>query len=1016
MAAMKWFLLGVLCVSAQAFPDRPTQRSSKTNIFLDEMLEGQIFENLMMEDTSDNARNDAVNVYRLPTTTKPYRYNIDWIVDTTELTFGGSVAIQLYATQAEVNEIVIQSDDLNILNVTLTRNNVVVPQTFYLQPEYDFLRVELVNGFLDYDAVNATSALYVLTINFEAELRHDMYGIYRSWFRNDNYNATPNYMATTQFQATSARRAFPCYDEPSFKATFDISIARRQDVKSWSCTRLAGTAPSDLYGPEFEVDTFYRTPIMSTYLLAIIVADYKSVEFNNTQGLLEYEVIARPAAIDNNQYQYAFDVGQELLAEMSDHTAIDYFSVDSNLKMTQAAIPDFGAGAMENWGLLTYREAYIMYHPNHTNSNYKQLIAYILSHEIAHMWFGNLVTCDWWDVLWLNEGFAKYYQYFLTHWVEDHMGFETRFITEQVHTALLSDSAITAHPLSTSGIGSPSQVSSMFSTLSYNKGAAIIRQTEHLLGFEVHRQGLRNYLAQKSFDTALPVDLFQHLHDAGVSAGAISEYGPGFSVVDYYRTWTEQGGHPVLNVQVDQQTGRLTISQRRFDITNGYATPVTNWIVPINFATASNPNFNNTKATHIMTDGTMFIDTNISNEWVILNIQQTAFYRVNYDDYTWNLIALALQSNESRAVIHEYNKAQIVNDIFQFARSGLMSYTRALSLLSFLQYETDYAPWVAAITGFNWLRNRFAGTSLQETFETLIATWATTVMADVTYYPTEGESFMQSYKRMQLAPTMCAIGVPECIEAAEIQFNTLMNGVAEVPVDSRSWVYCNALRRGDDSHFNFLWQRFQSHHVYTEKILLLSVLGCTNDVASLTVFLDAILEENYLIRRQDYNTAFNSAVTGNENNTQIVFKYVQENLEKLEAAYNVTSSIVGPLNTISARLRTEEEIEEFQLWARENRNALGNAYNSVYNGAESARASIKWTNEILDDVLNFIENGGDEIEVTTATPGTETPVDTETPPDIDEPTTPDIPEPDSAVTSALSVVAIAVAAIVNLAL
>lgn len=188
-------------------------------------------------------------------------------------------------------------------------------------------------------------------------------------------------MASTQFQATAARSAFPCYDEPSFKAYFDITIRRPASYSSWSCTRIAQTTNSTLLQyvffyllidfavsvyfctllvffyifRGFEEDIYYTTPMMSTYLIAIIVAEYHSIPLNNTNGLLMYEVIARPDAIASGQGEYAFEVGQELLAEMSRHTGIDFYSVDPNLKMTQASIPDFGAGAMENWGLLTYR-------------------------------------------------------------------------------------------------------------------------------------------------------------------------------------------------------------------------------------------------------------------------------------------------------------------------------------------------------------------------------------------------------------------------------------------------------------------------------------------------------------------------------------------------------------------------------------------------------------------------------------------------------------------------------------
>lgn len=1006
MAILKLSILAAAFVCACAVPQKPP--TARTTIFGDEKLEGQVFENLQYKSEDVTPQNTAANAYRLPTTTRPLRYDLHWDINIANISFTGEVDIYLYATQAGVNEIVIHSQDLQIDSVNLYRydNEITeINKSYYLQPAYDFLRVQLVgDNTLEYDA--NINRLYRLSIKFGAPLRDDMYGLYQSWFRNGD-SEKEEYMATTQFQATSARKAFPCYDEPSFKATFDISVRRDATYRSWSCTRIKETRPDT---PNFEVDVYETTPVMSTYLLALIVAKYESQSVTNSDGLLTYEVIGRPGAFAENQQEYAFDVGQKLLNEMNDHTAIDFHGVYKHIKMTHASIPDFSAGAMENWGLLTYREAYLMYDRDNTNSNSKQLIAYILSHEIAHMWFGNLVTNEWWDVLWLNEGFARYYQYFLTHWVEDYMGFETRFIVEQIHTALLSDSTAGAHPLSNTGIGSQAAASSMFSTITYNKGAAVIRMTEKLLGFEVHREGLRNYLRKRQFNVSLPIHLFQELQYVAEKHNAISEYGPDFSVIEYYRSWTEQGGHPVLNVQVNHQTGEMLVSQQRFNINNGYGTASRNWIIPITFATKSNPDFENTKPTHIIRNTVTRINrSSIGDEWVIFNIQQSGFYRVNYDHYTWDLIALALREN--REIIHEYNRAQIVNDIFQFARSGIMPYSRALNILSFLENEVDYAPWAAAITGFNWLRNRFATTENLPQLEHLIVNWTTTVIQNITYEPYEDESFMRSYLRMQIAPTLCAINVRECRESANEQFRRLFEGNSEVPPDSRPWVYCNALREGSEAYFDFLYNRFLSHNVYNEKIVILSALGCTPHERSLEKLLVTIFEENFQIRRQDYGTAYSAAVSGNEVNTQIVFRYIQNNLEKVQTAYSLASS----LSTIASRLRSVEEIDAFQEWARNNRQALGSSFNAIINAAEDTRRSISWTEEVLSDVLHYLVSGGDDIETSSAAPSTPTvPPSTVTAGPLVVPSTPTLP--DSAVTSALSVSVMFVMAIANFAL
>nr|AAF37560.1 aminopeptidase 3 [Helicoverpa punctigera] len=1013
MAAIKLLVLSLACACVIAHsPIPPVSRT----IFLDERLEGGAFENI---DAFNNIElsNAAASPYRLPNTTIPTHYKVLWVIDIhqTVQSYSGNVEITLQATQPNVNEIVIHCDHLTVTSVVLRQGTAtqgtVIPTTATAQSEYHFLRVALNDGVLSYNA--DVPVQYTLTIEFNALMRDDMYGIYRSWYRNLPTDTNIRWMATTQFQATAARYAFPCYDEPGFKAKFDVTIRRPTGYKSWFCTRQRVSRVSTVAG--YEEDEYHTTPEMSTYLLALIVAEYDSLEAVDDNNDVLHEVIARPGAITNGQAIYAQRVGQELLGNMSEHTGYDFFSQDVNLKMTQAAIPDFGAGAMENWGLLTYREAYLLYDEQHTSSNFKQIIAYILSHEIAHMWFGNLVTNAWWDVLWLNEGFARYYQYFLTAWVED-MGLATRFINEQVHASLLSDSSISAHPLTNPGVGSPASVSAMFSTITYNKGAAVIRMTEHLLGFEVHRAGLRTYLQNMQFKTVQPIDLFTALQTAGHNAGALDAYGVEFNFVKYYESWTEQPGHPVLNVYINHRTGQMTIYQRRFDIDTGYSVQNKNYIVPITFTTGANPNFDNTKPTHIISKAVTVIDRGVVGDvWTIFNIQQTGFYRVNYDDYTWDLIIIALRGAD-RERIHEYNRAQIVNDVFQFARAGLMKYDRALNILSYLENETDYAPWVAAMTGFNWLRNRLVGKPQLAELNARIVQWASKVMSELTYAPIEGEDFMRSYLRWQLAPVMCNLNVPACRAGASAIFNDLRVFGHEVPVDSRNWVYCNALRDGGAQEFDFLYNRFKGHNVYTEKILILQTLGCTSHAASLTTLLNDIVTPNNIIRPQDYTTAFSTAVSGNEENTLFVFNYVQNNLQ---AVLNAFANPRTPLSYIAARLRTVEEVNTYQQWLNltTTREALGTSYNSVYGDSVSAYNSILWVETVQDSLTTYLTNGNDVIQSTTSTTTTTPAPTTISLPAISEPSTPSLPEvTDGAMTSFASLFIISLGAILHLIL
>ncbi|KAL4719344.1 hypothetical protein ACJJTC_010369, partial [Scirpophaga incertulas] len=444
--------------------------------------------------------------------------------------------------------------------------------------------------------------------------------------------------------------------------------------------------------------------------------------------------------------------------------------------------------------------------------------------------------------------------------------------------------------------------------------------------------------------------------------------------------------------------------QRRFNINSGYSTPRMNWVIPITFATASSPDFQNTKPTHIIKESVTVIQRgSIGQEWVIFNKQQTGFYRVNYDDYTWDLITKVLRSPQ-RTQIDKYNRAQIVDDVFQFARSGLLTYTKAFNILSFLRYETEYTAWMAAINGFNWIRNRVVGTSIEQDLNRLFIEWASELMKDLKYEPGENESFMKSYLRYQMAPVMCRLGVQECVQSAHLQFQELMSSTSkEVPVDSRNWVYCTALRSGDMAAFEFLLKRFKEHNVYNEKIQILSTLGCTTNRNALFKFLDLIVKDNYVIRRQDYTTAFNAAVTGNDGNAQLVFDYIKQ-ADNLQAVAKAFNSMITPLSQISARLRSEQEVNEFRQWAIENQADLGSNFQSIYNGAGTYLDSFDWVISVQDDMEAYIDTGDIPVTSSTVAPTTEPYVERFTAAAISEPATPDFP--DSANTLAVSVLSL----------
>lgn len=371
--------------------------------------------------------------------------------------------------------------------------------------------------------------------------------------------------------------------------------------------------------------------------------------------------------------------------------------------MEMAALPDFSAGAMENLGLLTYRETALLYDEEDSSDIAKQRVATVITHEQAHMWFGDLVTCEWWSYTWLNEGFARYFQYFGTALVEDKWNLGEQFVVEQLQNVMIMDSQLTTHPM-TLDVESHTELSKAFDSISYNKGASVIRMMEHMIGSDKFKTALQKYLRANQFSTTNPTKLFTAIQTevTGVT---------GFEIEEVLLPWTEQPGYPVISVEVaaDRQSAKIT--QKRF-LLNGY-TDDTKWTIPLSYL-ISGDDFTDTVPKHYFKgsdESTEITALNAANKWTIFNVQQTGFYRVMYDPISWKLIATGLKSKDHDG-IHVLNRAQILDDVFNFGTSGLMDYEQVFEIASYLTEEEHYLPWLSAFNNFALIERRMDPDSL----------------------------------------------------------------------------------------------------------------------------------------------------------------------------------------------------------------------------------------------------------------------------------------------------------------
>uniref|UniRef100_A0A3B4BFX1 Aminopeptidase n=1 Tax=Periophthalmus magnuspinnatus TaxID=409849 RepID=A0A3B4BFX1_9GOBI len=500
----------------------------------------------------------------------------------------------------------------------------------WLQPITQYMVIHL-NGKLK------AGHRYQLFSAFSGELADDLAGFYRSEYEEDGLKKV---VATSQMHPTHARKTFPCFDEPALKAVFNITLIHPQGTVALSNGKEIGQS--------YEISKwafttrFESTEKMSSYLLAVIVCDFTFLSYIFV--CFEIRIWARRKAIQSGQGNYALNVTGPILDFFQNYYNISY----PLSKSDQIALPDFYFGAMENWGLVTYRETNLLYDPVGSSNRNKETTVTIIAHELAHMWFGNLVTLKWWNEVWLNEGFASYVSY---------LG-KDMIVLDDIHRVFAVDALTSSHPLSSyeEDILKPEQISEQFDAISYSKGASVLRMLSDFLSEPVFVQGLSTYLTAFSYGNTIGSDLWQHLNMAGKNNNMSLPHHVG----EIMNTWTLQMGFPV--VTIDTATGNVTQTHFLLDPESNVTVKYT-WLIPVRWMKAGVLQSNVwwfSKKTE------MNSDMRSGGAWILANVNVTGYYRMNYDLGNWE--RLLIQLNTDHQVIPLINRAQIIDDAFNLAR------------------------------------------------------------------------------------------------------------------------------------------------------------------------------------------------------------------------------------------------------------------------------------------------------------------------------------------------------------
>uniref|UniRef100_A0A8K9V459 Aminopeptidase n=1 Tax=Oncorhynchus mykiss TaxID=8022 RepID=A0A8K9V459_ONCMY len=599
--------------------------------------------------------------YRLPDSLSPVSYNITlW----PRLVVNASTGLYIFTGQSAVVFQCKKDTDLivihcNKLNLTLLNGHharltgldgATAPtvKTSWLQVKTEYLVIQL-NGKL------TAGKSYRLSTDFQGELADDLKGFYRSEYTEDGGKKV---VATSQMQATFARKAFPCFDEPAMKAVFHITLIHQRGTVALSNGRDVETVNSTIDGTEVTMTRFEPTKRMSTYLLAFIVSDFDHITGSIENNNVLVRIWARRKAIAEGHGNYALNVTGPMLKFFE-----RYYNASYPLsKSDQIALPDFNAGAMENWGLITYRETALLYDPAISSVGNKERVLTVVAHELAHMWFGNLVTLRWWNDLWLNEGFASYVEYLGADYAEPTWNIKEQTILNDVHKVFAVDALASSHPLSRKEeeVNQPDEISEMFNTISYSK---VLYVLENLLQQVLTTPGM-----------SLP-----------------------HTVHDIMNRWILQMGFPV--VTIDTAMGHITQKHFLLDPDSVVDRPSPynyTWLVPIKWMKGGVE-----REQHWLLQETGISNASVSgSEWVLANLNVSGYYRVNYDMDNWERLLNQLTTDHT--VIPLINRAQIVDDAFNLARAKVINSTLALRTTRYLSQERDYIPWESALRNLNY--------------------------------------------------------------------------------------------------------------------------------------------------------------------------------------------------------------------------------------------------------------------------------------------------------------------------
>lgn len=792
----------------------------------------------------------------------PENYNIFLDINRTEKSFSGNVAI---TGEALDNVISFHQKDLTIASVLLDNQNL----DFKVDNQQESLSIDLLE-----------TGTMTLVIEFSGKITDNMTGIYPSYYTVDGMKKE---VISTQFESHFAREAFPCVDEPEAKATFDLSIKFDQAADEIVLSNM----------PEVDAErrketglwTFDTTPRMSSYLLAFALGDLQGKTASSKNGT-EVGVFSTKAH-NPKTLDFALDIAVRVIDFYE-----DYFGVRYPIPLSyHVALPDFSAGAMENWGLVTYREVYLLVDENSTVKS-RQNVALVVAHELAHQWFGNLVTMKWWDDLWLNESFANMMEYVSIDAIEPSWNIFEDFQTTGVPLALQRDATDGVQSVHVA-VNHPDEINTLFDpAIVYAKGSRLMHMLRRWLGDDDFRAGLKIYFEKHQYSNTIGHDLWDALSEAS-----------GKDVAAFMDAWLEQPGYPVVTAEVVDDT--LVLSQKQFFIGEGQDQNRI-WPIPLNTNWTGLPETLTEERLAIPN----FSQLAAQNEGALrLNTANTAHYITNYKGQLLKAVLNQLTELDTTS------KLQVVQERRLLAESGEISYAELIPLLTKLTDETSYLVSEAiaqVVDGLDMFMDE--GSEAQAEFKALVNRLMQKNYDRLGFEPQVGESDEDEMVRQKAISLMLYADNADAVAKAEEIFDAHKENIESIPASIRLSVLANQVKHAETEELVSL---YLDCYVKTNdgnfRRQLAAALSNTKEKATVERILGELKNKD-VVKPQDLAMSWYRPFLNKDFSQGAFWNWACENWDWITSALGGDMSfdkfVIYPANTF----KTPERLEEYKAF------------------------------------------------------------------------------------------------------